>query len=127
MKFLRSSVLFFAGRGYDGGVLLEPPMMGRIALVSTALLLAGSVVPALAADDWVVFDTSPWWAIRHAIYETGNRVAFLQADPEIDDGYKGPIITWAQREIRKLHATLPAAHWQHESPCCYARRPIHIR
>ena len=28
-------------------------------------------------------------AIHGAIYQLGNRIAFLEADPEIDDGYKG--------------------------------------
>lgn len=105
----------------------EHPMIGRAAFASIALLLTGSVAPALADDDWVVFDTSPWWATRHAIYELENRIAFLEADPEIDDGYKGPIISEARKEIRRLHTTLSAAHWRWATPCCYGRRPLHIR
>jgi hypothetical protein len=101
-------------------------MIRRAALASIAFLLAGGA-PALAFDDWVVFDTSPWWATRTAIYSLENRIALLQANPEIDDGYKGPLITGARARVSKLRATLPPAEWPWLSPCCYARRPIHIR
>ena len=102
-------------------------MTGRAVFAALVLLLAAGVTPVLAGEDWVLFDDSPWWATRHAIYELDNRIAFLEADPEIDDGYKGPIITTARRDILRLHATLPPAHWRWASPCCYGRRPIHIR
>ena len=49
-----------------------------------------------------------WRATRAAIYELENRIAFLEADPEIDDGYKAPIIVRARADICGLRATLPA-------------------
>jgi hypothetical protein len=56
-----------------------------------------------------------------------NRIAFLEADPEIDDGYKAPIIGNAWADILRLGATLRPARWRWAVPCCYARRPIYIR
>lgn len=102
-------------------------MTGRAVFAGFVLLLAGSAAPALAGEDWVLFDDNPSWATREAIYQLGNRIAFLEADPEIDDGYKGPIIAGARRDILRLRATLPPPHWSWSSPCCYGRRPIHIR
>ena len=89
------------------------------------LLLACGVSPAAAGHGW--HRHGYWRATRDAIYELENRIAFLEADPEIDDGYKAPIITVARAEVRWLHATLPPAHWRWATPCCYGRRPIHIR
>ena len=102
-------------------------MIGRAVFAAVGLILAGGIAPALAGEDWLLYDPSPWWATREAIYQLGNRIALLEADPEIDDGYKGPIITSARREIMRLHATVPPARWRWASPCCYGRRPIHIR
>jgi hypothetical protein len=109
----------------------------RLFFACAALLLASGVSPATAGEPWL---DGPWhhgywhhghgphWrAIHGAIYESDNRIAFLEADPEIDDGYKGPIITGARADIVRLRATLHPAHWRWASPCCYSRRPIHIR
>ncbi len=68
-----------------------------------------------------------WRATHAAIYALENRIAFLEADPEIDDGYKAPIIGKARADILELRATLRPAHWRWASPCCYSRRPIRIR
>jgi hypothetical protein len=89
------------------------------------LLLASGVSPAPAGQGR--HGHGHWRATRDAIYELENRIAFLEADPEIDDGYKAPIITAARGEIRRLHATLPPAQWRWTAPCCYGRRPVHIR
>jgi hypothetical protein len=66
-------------------------------------------------------------AIHAAIYALENRIAYLEADPEIDDGYKAPVIVKARADIVGLRATLRPAHWRWASPCCYSRRPIRIR
>ena len=54
-------------------------------------------------------------------------IAFLEADPQTDDGYKAPIITKARAEIRRLQATLGPPQWRWTTPCCYSRKPIYIR
>jgi hypothetical protein len=56
-----------------------------------------------------------------------NRIARLEADPKMDDGYRAPIIEAARREIRRLEATFPPAYWRWTDPCCYGRKPIHLR
>jgi hypothetical protein len=101
----------------------------RVVLACTALLLAASVAPAMAQDYWYGYwHHSPRWrAVDGGIYQLNNRIAFLEANPEIDDGYKGPIITGARRDIRRFNATLHPAQWEWPTPCCYGRRPIHIR
>jgi hypothetical protein len=94
-----------------------------------ALLLAASVSPANAQDYWYGYwrHSRHWRIVDGAIYELNNRIAFLEANPEIDDGYKGRIISRARSDIRRLNATLYPAQWEWPSPCCYGRKPIHIR
>jgi len=100
--------------------------MDRIGYACAALLLASSVAPATAEPAWR--GGHGYWRTTHAaIYRLENRIAYLEADPEIDDGYKAPIIPGARSDIRQLRATLPPAHWRWASPCCYSRKPIHIR
>ena len=69
------------------------------------------VMPATAGDDWRLYQSHGrlWHATHRAIYALENHIAFLEAAPAIDDGYKGPIITRARAEIRGLDATLAAA------------------
>jgi hypothetical protein len=102
-------------------------MNGRAMFACIALLLASGVSPAAAKPFWHGGHGGHWRATHAAIYELENRIAFLEADPEIDDGYKAPIIITARAEILRLRATLRPAHWRWASPCCYSRRPIHIR
>jgi hypothetical protein len=65
--------------------------------------------------------------VRHAIYENFNLIAHLEANPDIDDGDKGPDITAARAEIHRLHAIIGPAEWRWPAPCCYSRRPLYIR
>ncbi len=103
-------------------------MPRRIAFfVCMTLVMAGGVSPAAAKPWWHHGYGGHWRATRAAIYERENRIAYLEADPEIDDGYKAPIISKARAEVRELRRALPPAHWRWASPCCYSRRPIHIR
>jgi hypothetical protein len=98
----------------------------RWVLAGAAAVLLGGLSPAAAGDHWR-HRHGERYATRHAIYELENRIAFLEANPEIDDGYKGPIITQARADILRLRAGLRPATWRWASPCCYSRRPIHIR
>jgi hypothetical protein len=101
--------------------------LGRIVCASAALLLAWSAVPVRAEEAAWRDGHGHWRATHAAIYQLENRIAYLEADPDMDDGYKAPIIPRARSDIRQLRATLPPAHWRWASPCCYSRKPIHIR
>ena len=89
------------------------------------LVAAWAALPAAAHETG--HGHGHWRATHAAIYALENRIAYLEADPEIDDGYKAPIIVKARADILALHATLHPAHWRWASPCCYSRRPIRIR
>jgi hypothetical protein len=101
----------------------------RVVFAWCALFLSLGAAPAAAQDYWYGYwHHSPRWrAVDGAIYELNNRIALLEANPEIDDGYKGRIISRARRDIRKLNATLEPSRWEWPTPCCYGRRPIRIK
>lgn len=68
-----------------------------------------------------------WLRAHHAIAHMENRIAYLQADPNADDAYKGPIIDTLHREALRLRTAI-GPRWPHwPTPCCYSRRPIYIR
>ena len=97
--------------------------MRRSLLLCSVLLFAGLGSPVLAWED----ENADWSATRSAIYELEKQIAFLEADPQTDDGYKAPIIARARAEIRRLQATLGPPQWRWTTPCCYSRPPIYIR
>ncbi len=92
-----------------------------------ALIVASGAAPAAAGQHRHGGHAGHWRATHQAIYELGNEIALLEADPEADDGYKAPVITGARADIRRLRATLRPAQWRWTSPCCYSRKPIYIR
>ncbi len=68
-----------------------------------------------------------WWQAHHAIYRMANRIAFLEANPNVDESYKGPAIDHLHRKMLHLRAVI-GPRWPHwPSPCCYSRKPIYIR
>ena len=90
-------------------------------------MLATSASPSLAYD-WLRRPHSyEWRDVHRAINELNKRIAFLEANPDIDEGYKAPIIRQLRADIYKLRATLYPADWEWATPCCYGRPPIHIR
>jgi hypothetical protein len=99
----------------------------RIAFIVIALVLAGSATPALAYD-WLRRPHSyEWRDVHRGIYELNNRIAFLEANPDIDEGYKAAIIRQLRADIYRLRSTLYPADWEWATPCCYGRPPIHLR
>lgn len=95
----------------------------------SALLVAGLGLPAVAGQRWHRGEGRWHGADRahHVLYRLENEIAFLEADPEIDDGYKAPVIAGARADVRRLRAVLGAAHWRWTVPCCYSRPAISIR
>ena len=92
------------------------------------LLLASPAMLASAAMAGCEGDAQTCWAEAHdALSDMGNRIASLQANPDADDAYKGPIIDHLSTKRLRLRAVI-GARWPHwPTPCCYSRRPIYIR
>ena len=68
-----------------------------------------------------------WGRAHRVIYRMENRIAFLEANPNADDGYKGPIIEVLHRKILHIRAAIGPRWPVWPTPCCYSRRPIYIR
>jgi|SRR5581483_5084620 len=97
-------------------------------LLSLGALLAVSTIasPARAGDDyWRAHDR--YWRTRDSIYERTRLIAWLEANPDVDEAIKGPQITAARAEIHALRRTLGPPEWDWATPCCYARKAIRIR
>jgi hypothetical protein len=114
-----------------------------VRLVSLCLVLglafaaAPAPAPARAGEFWGCSDT-PYWCTRDAIYAQFKLIARLEADPDVDEAVKGPLITAARAEIHRLRATIsepPPHEWttigspfhQALTPCCYTRKPLYLR
>jgi hypothetical protein len=97
----------------------------RMLLLGAVLGVAGMASPAMAGCD--AFADNCWTQAHHVIYHMENHIAFLEANPDVDDGYKGPVITHLRRKILHIRALI-GERWPHwPTPCCYSRRPIYIR
>ena len=99
--------------------------MIRIAALCGILWLAFAASPARAG----CFELSDqcWSDAHHAIYRKHNAIAFLEANPAVDDGDKGPVITYLHHKILRIRSAI-GPRWPHwPVPCCYSRRPIYIR
>lgn len=99
--------------------------MRRVLYLCAIACLAGMATPAMAGCD---ADAAHCWGHAHrAIYHMQNHIAFMEADPDADDGYKGPIIDHLHRKTLRIRAAI-GPRWPHwPTPCCYSRRPIYIR
>jgi hypothetical protein len=99
---------------------------GRLLALGALLALTGITSPAKADDFGACGDTT-YWCTRDAIYHRTKLIALLEANPDVDEAIKGPQITTARTEIHALRATLGPPQWNWPTPCCYSRKPIHIR
>jgi hypothetical protein len=101
----------------------------RVVLLSSALLLAPGALPATAGEYWQLHRHHDrlWHTVHRSIYELENRIALLEANPEVDDAYKGQLISGARADIRRLNTKLDPPRWQWAVPCCYSRKPVRLR
>jgi hypothetical protein len=101
----------------------------RVILPLSALFIGIDALPAAAGDCCQLYrhHDRHWHDVHHGIYELENRIALLQADPTIDHDDKGPTVTAARAEIRRLSTTFDPPGWRWAVPCCYRRKPIHVR
>src|SRR5258708_34390882 len=111
--------------------------MVRLVALCGVLVFAFAAVPARAGDLWGCTDTA-YWGTRDAIYQEFELIARLEANPDVDEGVKGPLIAAARAEIRRLRATIsdpppdawpplgsPLREWQ-PPRCFYTRKRVYL-
>ena len=97
-----------------------------VRLVSLCVVLgfafAAAPAPARAGYFWGCSDTV-YWCTRDAIYAQFKLIARLEADPDVDEAVKGPLITAARAEIHRLRElSAPAAACVGDDRYAAARR-----
>jgi hypothetical protein len=97
-----------------------------------AVSLAGAFILACLASSAVAGENAQsqdfcYWCVRDAIYEDVTLIDHLEANPDVDDGVKGPTIVAARADIHRLRATLGPLQPTGTTPCCYARKPLYVR
>ena len=100
--------------------------MKRLWLACAVACCAFAGSPAPAADAWRAADFC-YWCSDDSIYGLASLIAYLEANPDIDDGIKGPVITAARAKILGPRAAPPLQQPSAEPPCCYSRKPLIIR
>jgi hypothetical protein len=100
--------------------------MTRLLSLCCLLAIAGIASPA-GAGEYGQIENGCYQCIRDAIYADVKLIDRLEADPDVDDGIKGPQIIAARADIRRLRKLLgPVEDWG-TVPCCYTRPPLYIR
>lgn len=82
--------------------------------------------PAAAGDSEQTGELC-YWCMRDAVYADIGLIARLEANPDIDEGMKGPQILAARADIHRLRALLGPAVDVGPQPCCYSRKPLYVR
>jgi hypothetical protein len=82
--------------------------------------------PAAAGDDPQSGNLC-YWCIRDAIYADVSLIDHLEANPDVDDGIKGPQIVAERADIHRLRKLLGPVAPTSPEPCCYSRKPLYVR
>lgn len=102
------------------------PMTIRIlafgGLFAGVFLATPSVAADYAQPEALCYD-----CIRDAIYADVSRIDYLEAEPDYDEGVKGPMILAARADIHRLRALLGPVPRQDYNPCCYSRKRLYLR
>ena len=107
----------------------------RLALFAVVAVMCAAM-PAHAGQFWFFghdacafsyLDEACYRHVQHVIHRKEGLIAYLEADPDVDDAYKDAVITGARAKIHKLRAAVGIRHIVWPTPCCYSRRPIYIR
>ena len=85
------------------------------------------IASPVAAGDNGQAEVPCYWCIRDAIYADVHLIDHLEANPDIDDGIKGPQIIAARADIHRLRALLGPPVQTGSAPCCYGRKRLYIR
>jgi hypothetical protein len=99
------------------------------------LMLAPTVIgrPAQATDLWVGAYPPPLdevfcaECIRDAIYADTKLIAHLEANPDVDEAFKGPIVLAARADVQRLRKILGPGERISAAPCCYFRKRLYVR
>jgi hypothetical protein len=67
------------------------------------------------------------WCIRDAIYANTRLIAHLEANPDVDEAFKGPIVLNARADIHYWRWLLGPGVRISAAPCCYSRKRIYVR
>jgi hypothetical protein len=100
--------------------------MSRLLSLCFVFVLAGIMTPARAGD-FFQDGAFCYWCIRDAIYADTKLIAHLEANPDVDEAVKGPIIFAAHTDIRRLRRLIGPIGDTGALPCCYSRKPIYVR
>jgi hypothetical protein len=110
----------------------------RACRISAACLLVFSLAAiagrAQAADLWVGAYAPPLpvevfcaECIRDAIYADTKLIDHLEANPDVDEAFKGPIILAARADVHHLRKILGPGERISAAPCCYFRKRLYVR
>jgi hypothetical protein len=104
------------------------------ALGGLLISLTAIAGPAEAADLWVGAYAPPVEVevfcaacIRDAIYADTKLIAHLEANPDIDEAFKGPIVLAARADVHRLRKILGPGERISAAPCCYFRKRFYVR
>jgi hypothetical protein len=64
---------------------------------------------------------------QHVIHHKENAIAYLEADPDVDEGFKERVILHGRAKIHWLRSAVGIRHIVWPGPCCYSHRPVFIR
>jgi hypothetical protein len=106
--------------------------MKRMLWLFGFLVCAGMASQALAQDagqqvSGQVEAQPCYWCVRDAIYGDVKLINHEEANPDIDEGMKGPDIVAARADIHRLRALLGPLVQSGTEPCCYSRELLRIR
>ena len=102
------------------------PSMNRLLSLCFVFVLVAITILARAGD-FFQEGVLCYWCIRDAIYEDTKLIAHLEANPDVEDAVKGPIIFAAHADIHRLRRLIGPIGDTGAFPCCYSRRPIYVR
>jgi hypothetical protein len=125
-------------RGYFTMIRRHPALIRirafRISTVGLVLALTVIGRPAQTADLWVGGYAPPMpvevfcaECIRDAIYADTKLIAHLEANPDIDEAFKGPIVLAARADVHRLRKILGPGERISAAPCCYFRKRLYVR
>jgi hypothetical protein len=106
----------------------------RISAICLVVSLTMIGRPTQAADLWVGGYAPPpsvevfcAECIRDAIYADTKLIAHLEANPDVDEAFKGPIVLAARADVHRLRNMLGPRELISAGPCCYFRKRLYVR